>query len=87
MDILYFLLFGLVVGAVARMLVPGNEHGGWITSIVIGISGSVVGGYLGRTLGLYRSGQLSGFLMALVGAVVVLICYHALFGSLRSNSR
>jgi uncharacterized membrane protein YeaQ/YmgE (transglycosylase-associated protein family) len=80
MDILYFLLFGLIVGALARFLVPGNESGGWVTSIVIGVAGSFVGGFLGRSLGFYRSGQMSGFLMSLLGAVVLLIVYHALSG-------
>ena len=82
MDVLYFLLFGLLIGALARFLVPGHESGGWITSIVIGIAGSVVGGFLGRSAGFYRGEQLGGFLMSLLGAVVLLIGYHAL-----SNSR
>lgn len=86
MDILYFLLFGLIVGAVARFLVSGSESGGWITSIIIGIAGSFVGAFLGRSFGLYRSGEVAGFLMSLLGAVVLLVGYHALLGSRRHGS-
>ncbi len=78
MHFLYFLLFGLVVGAIARFLVPGRESGGWLTSLVIGVAGSFVGGFLGRGLGFYGDGRSAGFLMSLLGAVVLLIGYHAL---------
>jgi uncharacterized membrane protein YeaQ/YmgE (transglycosylase-associated protein family) len=76
MDLLYFLLFGLVVGAIARLLVPGRESGGWITSILIGVLGSFVGGFLGRGLGWYSAGQPAGFVLSLLGAVLLLIAYH-----------
>jgi uncharacterized membrane protein YeaQ/YmgE (transglycosylase-associated protein family) len=77
MHFLLFLLFGLVVGVVARLIVPGREGGGWITSLVIGVLGSFVGGFLGRAFGWYGEGQAAGFLMSLAGAVVLLIGYHA----------
>jgi uncharacterized membrane protein YeaQ/YmgE (transglycosylase-associated protein family) len=77
MDILYFLLFGLVVGAIARLLVPGRESGGWITSIAIGVLGAFAGGFIGRGLGWYGAGQPAGFVLSLLGAVVLLIGYHA----------
>jgi uncharacterized membrane protein YeaQ/YmgE (transglycosylase-associated protein family) len=77
MHLLMFLLFGLVVGAIARFLVPGREAGGWLTSIVIGVLGSFVGGFLGQLLGV-GDGRPAGFLMSLLGAVVLLVGYHAL---------
>ena len=77
MDFLYFLLFGLVIGAIARLLVPGRESGGWLTSIVIGVLGSFVGGFIGRGFGWYVSGQPAGFVLSLLCAVVLLIGYHA----------
>ena len=76
MNLLFVLLFGLVVGVIARLLVPGREPGGWITSIVLGILGSFVGGWMGRLLGVSGEGQTAGFVMSVVGAVVLLLGYH-----------
>jgi len=80
MHLLLFLLFGLVVGVIARAVVPGREPGGWLTSIAIGLAGAVVGGFIGRALGLYGQGQPAGFLISILGAVVLLAGYHALLG-------
>ncbi len=79
-SLLLFLVFGLVVGALARLIVPGREKGGWIISMVLGIAGSMLGGFLGRMAGLYREGEAAGFLMSLVGAVVLVAIYHAVRG-------
>jgi uncharacterized membrane protein YeaQ/YmgE (transglycosylase-associated protein family) len=76
MNLLLVLLFGLVVGVVARVLVPGREPGGWITSILLGIFGSFVGGWAGRLMGVSADGQPAGFVMSVVGAVVLLLGYH-----------
>lgn len=83
MSLILFLLFGLIVGALARFIVPGREPGGWIVSILIGVVGSFVGGFLGRALGLYREGEPAGFFMSLLGAVVLVIAYHAVAGRRR----
>jgi uncharacterized membrane protein YeaQ/YmgE (transglycosylase-associated protein family) len=80
MNILLFLLFGLVVGVIARWIVPGRESGGWLTSILIGVLGSFVGGFLGRTFGLLGNGQTGNFVMSVIGAVVLLAGYHAIAG-------
>lgn len=77
MHILMFLLFGLVVGALARSIVPGREPGGWVVSMLLGISGAMVGGFFGRVVGLYREGQPAGFVMSLLGAVALVAAYHA----------
>ena len=53
MSVILFLIFGLIVGALARLIVPGREPGGWLTSLVIGVAGSFLGGFLGRVFGLY----------------------------------
>ncbi len=71
-----WIFFGLFVGALAKLVMPGKEPGGFVVTIVIGIVGSVVGGYLGRALGLYGAGQLAGFWMSLVGAVLLLVVYR-----------
>jgi uncharacterized membrane protein YeaQ/YmgE (transglycosylase-associated protein family) len=78
MHLLIFLAFGLIVGAVARLLVPGREPGGWIISMLLGVAGSFLGGFLGRAMGLYQEGEPAGFFMSLVGAVIVVAAYAAL---------
>ncbi len=75
-HLMLFLLFGLVVGVVARFLVPGREPGGWIVSMLIGVGGAMLGGFLGRVAGLYRPGQPAGFIMSLLGAILLVLCYH-----------
>ena len=76
MNVLLLLLFGLIVGVLARWLVPGKEPGGWIASILLGILGSFVGGYVGRFLGVSGEGEPVGFLMSVAGAVLLLLGYH-----------
>ena len=80
MHFVLFLLFGLIVGALARVIVPGRERGGWFVSMAIGVAGSFTGGILGRVLGLYREGESAGFMMSLLGAIVLLVAYHAVIG-------
>jgi uncharacterized membrane protein YeaQ/YmgE (transglycosylase-associated protein family) len=70
------ILFGLVIGIVAKLLMPGRDPGGMLITIVLGIAGSVLGGYLGRAVGLYGSGQGTGFFMALLGALILLGLYR-----------
>jgi uncharacterized membrane protein YeaQ/YmgE (transglycosylase-associated protein family) len=76
LGVLGWILFGLVVGIVAKLLMPGRDPGGFIVTTVLGIVGAVVGGFLGRTLGLYGPGEPAGFLMATLGAVVLLFIYR-----------
>ena len=78
MHLILFLIFGLIVGALARLIVPGRERGGWIVSMLLGILGSFVGGMIGRGLGIYRDGQAAGFIMSLLGAILVVVVYHAI---------
>lgn len=84
MDILVWIAFGLVVGVVAKFIMPGRDPGGIVLTILLGIVGAMLGGWLGRTLGLYQTGEAAGFIMAVVGAVVVLALYR-LFASGRSR--
>jgi len=76
MGIIGWIVFGLIVGAVAKLLMPGRDPGGWIITIVLGIAGALVGGWLGRALGWYGPNDAAGFLMALVGALVLLGLYR-----------
>ena len=76
MPILGWIVFGLVVGIVAMFLMPGRDPGGFILTIALGIVGAMVGGFLGRALGWYREGDPVGFLMAVLGSIVLLILYR-----------
>ena len=77
-GVLGWILFGLVVGIVAKLLMPGRDPGGLIITTLLGIVGAVIGGFLGRSLGLYGPGEPAGFLMATLGAVVLLFIYRML---------
>jgi uncharacterized membrane protein YeaQ/YmgE (transglycosylase-associated protein family) len=70
------IIFGLIVGIVAKLLMPGKDPGGFIVTALIGIAGSLIGGFLGRALGLYREGDSAGFIMSVIGAMVLLFIYH-----------
>ncbi len=77
MHLILFLVFGLIIGAVARLIVPGHAPGGWGTSLVIGVFGAYLGGFLGRALGLYPNYQTTGgWVSSLVGAIVVTFVYQ-----------
>ena len=76
MGILSWILFGLVVGVIAKLLMPGRDPGGFVITIVIGIVGALLGGFLGRILGLYREGDAVGFFMAVLGSILLLWIYR-----------
>jgi uncharacterized membrane protein YeaQ/YmgE (transglycosylase-associated protein family) len=76
MHIIWTLLIGLVIGAVAKFLMPGKDPGGIIVTILIGVAGSLVATYAGRALGWYQEGQAAGFIMSVIGAIVLLALYH-----------
>ena len=76
MGILGWIIFGLVVGALAKLVMPGKDPGGFIITTLLGIIGALVGGFLGRLLGLYEANEPAGFIGAFVGAVLVLWIYR-----------
>jgi uncharacterized membrane protein YeaQ/YmgE (transglycosylase-associated protein family) len=76
MHIIVWIIFGIIVGVVAKLLMPGRDPGGFIITALLGIVGAVVGGWLGRAMGFYREGEPAGFIMAVVGAVIVLFVYR-----------
>ena len=79
-GILGWIVFGLIVGAIAKFLMPGRDPGGLIVTMVLGIVGAMLGGLLGRSLGLYGPNQGAGIFMSIVGAVVVLMIYRLVAG-------
>lgn len=80
MGILAWILFGLIVGAIAKLLMPGHDPGGIIVTIVLGIVGALVGGFIGRALGFYGPNQGAGFVMSVIGAVILLAIYRWFVG-------
>lgn len=81
MGIITWIIFGLIVGLIAKLLTPGREPGGFIVTALIGIGGSLVGGFLGRALGLYGPDQpAGGFIMSVIGAILLLAVYHMAVG-------
>jgi uncharacterized membrane protein YeaQ/YmgE (transglycosylase-associated protein family) len=73
---LAWIVIGLIAGAIAKALMPGRDPGGCIVTIVLGIGGAVLAGFLGQQLGWYRSGEGAGFLAAVVGAMLLLFVYR-----------
>jgi len=79
MHMIGHIFFGLIVGIVAKLLMPGHDPGGFIVTILLGIAGAWVGGQLGQWLGWYEPGHPAGFMMAVIGAIVLLVVYRAAF--------
>jgi uncharacterized membrane protein YeaQ/YmgE (transglycosylase-associated protein family) len=80
MGLLGTLVVGLLVGAIARFLMPGEQKMGWIMTLLLGIGGSVVAGFLGQALGWYRAGQGAGWIASVVGALILLFVVQKLRG-------
>ena len=83
MGLIATLVIGLIVGAIAKLLVPGRDPGGWIITILLGIAGALVGTWLGRVLGIYSSGESAGWIASIIGAVLLLLGYRAIVGRRR----
>jgi len=87
MGIILWIIFGAIAGAIAKYLMPGNDPGGWVITIILGIVGAFVGGYLGQTL-LGTSGvddfDIGSLITAIVGAIVVLFIYRLVTGRSRA---
>jgi uncharacterized membrane protein YeaQ/YmgE (transglycosylase-associated protein family) len=76
MGILSWIVFGLVVGIIAKLLMPGRDPGGFIVTILLGIAGALVGGFIGRAMGFYGEGQTAGYLVSILGAIILLALYR-----------
>ena len=76
MHWLWVILIGLVIGALAKIIMPGKDPGGFIITALIGIAGSVVATWIGRVLGLYAEGESAGFIMSVIGAMILLLIYR-----------
>jgi uncharacterized membrane protein YeaQ/YmgE (transglycosylase-associated protein family) len=80
MSILGWILFGLIVGALAKLVMPGRDPGGIIITMLLGIAGAVIGGFVGRAMGFYGPGETAGWVMSFIGAVLLLVIYRLFAG-------
>ena len=76
LHLLWMCIIGLVAGALAKLIMPGKDPGGIIITMLLGIAGSLVAGYLGRAMGLYQAGQGAGLIMSVLGAILLLVIYR-----------
>jgi uncharacterized membrane protein YeaQ/YmgE (transglycosylase-associated protein family) len=83
-NFLWWIIIGGLAGLIAKAIMPGRDPGGCIVTIVLGIAGALVAGFLGRTLGWYREGDTgAGFIAAIVGAIIILFVYRLIAGRRR----
>ncbi|MCC6587211.1 MAG: GlsB/YeaQ/YmgE family stress response membrane protein [Bryobacterales bacterium] len=75
-HLLWMCIIGLVAGALAKLIMPGKDPGGMLVTMLLGIAGSLVAGFLGRSLGLYQAGEGAGLIMSVVGAILLLAAYR-----------
>ena len=76
LGIVGWIVFGLVVGVIAKLIMPGKDPGGFIITMLIGIGGSLIGTFLGQAVGWYQEGQSAGFIVSILGALLLLAAYH-----------
>lgn len=83
MGILSWIVFGLVVGIIAKLLMPGRDPGGFIVTILLGIAGALLGGFVGKAMGFYGPNESAGWLMSIGGAILLLVIYRVAVGRRR----
>lgn len=80
MGIIWTLIIGLVIGAVAKLIMPGKDPGGIIITMLLGVAGSFIATYIGQAVGWYPAGSSAGFIMSVVGALILLFVYRLFRG-------
>jgi uncharacterized membrane protein YeaQ/YmgE (transglycosylase-associated protein family) len=80
MSFIWMIIVGLIVGALAKLIMPGHDPGGTFITILLGIAGSIVAGVLGRAVGWYSEGQSAGFIASIIGAIILLALYRVITG-------
>ena len=81
MYLLWMCIIGLIAGALAKLIMPGRDPGGILVTMLLGIAGSIVAGFLGRLFGWYEPGQGAGLIMSILGAILILAVYRKYKGS------
>jgi uncharacterized membrane protein YeaQ/YmgE (transglycosylase-associated protein family) len=84
MTILTWLVSGLIIGAIAKLLMPGDDPGGIIVTMLLGIAGALVGGWVGQAVGWYQPGEPAGWIASIVGAILLLAIYRMIVGRRRA---
>ena len=84
MGVLAWIVIGLIVGAVAKLVMPGRDPGGFIITILLGIAGAFLGGWIGHALGWYEAGEGPGIIVSVIGAIILLAIYRAVIGRRRT---
>jgi uncharacterized membrane protein YeaQ/YmgE (transglycosylase-associated protein family) len=80
LSFIWMLIIGLVVGAIAKLLMPGRDPGGFIITMLLGVAGALIAGFLGRAMGWYATGEPAGFIASVVGAMLLLLVYRLVIG-------
>jgi uncharacterized membrane protein YeaQ/YmgE (transglycosylase-associated protein family) len=80
LRLLWEAIIGLIIGAIAKLLMPGKDPGGWIVTMLLGLAGSLLATWVGGAVGLYQPGQSAGFIMSVLGAIVLLAIYRVIKG-------
>lgn len=80
MNFIYMIIMGLIVGVIARAIKPGSDAMGWVMTIVLGIIGAVVGGFIASALNLNANGGFMGLVLSVIGAIIVLVIYEMIAG-------
>jgi len=84
MSIIALIISGLIIGVIAKLLMPGRDPGGFIITILLGIAGMFLGSFIGRSMGFYKPGQPAGWIVSILGALILLAIYHMMFGRRRA---
>ena len=84
MSILGLIISGLIIGVIAKLLMPGRDPGGFIITILLGIAGMFLGSFIGRAVGFYKPGQPAGWIVSILGALILLALYHMMIGRRRA---
>ena len=83
MHIIWTLIVGLICGALAKLIMPGKDPGGFIVTMLLGVAGAFVGSFIGRALGMYEANEGAGWIMSVLGAIVLLGIYRLVIGRRR----
>jgi len=85
MSILWSIIIGGIAGAIAKLLMPGKDPGGFVITIIIGIVGALIATFIGRAIGWYDEGESAGFIGAIVGSIILLALYRLFLGKKRTT--
>ena len=80
MSIIITIILGLIIGVIAKFLMPGREPGGFVITVLLGIGGSMLANFLGSSIGFYNQGDTAGFIASVIGAMIILAVYRVVSG-------